>query len=1215
MGMTPAVSLTSQSLDPVQAFAAESLTGATLLLNDKEQTEVTYDGNPVAVTVEGATDGTYKVSYNTEDGTAPADAGSYTATVAPADDDDTYEDSTTLNFEIKAAPVQAQGPSSVTVDNLATLDGTKALALVAGKITVGDLKEGTSDNQFSVAYKAVDTTKSEITYTITLHGGNYVFAGDESTYDLAVSASEAAKPTDLSQSFPTFTYDGKTLGNNFVITVPSGSELSDVLKEYQDNTSVMLGSTNLVTDGGCTLSVADGKMTITGDGASYTNSYAIDYTVVYEFGNAEVTLSAESLTFNGKAQAPTVTVTDPATKKPIAAADYSVSYQQVSEDGKTVTDLVGQPTNAGTYNVVVTYNGQKGTKQFTIAKQDIVVAEIADIDPVTYTGQEIAIPALTVTVKYGTGADAYTQTLKAGEDYKVALTNPDTPIKNVGNYGLTITGLNNYEGTNTANLEVKAADFANVQAVLTNADELVFTPAMSDNGTNVTPKFDVTFNGEKLVAGTDYSVSPIKSGVTGSNVQVTLTSVNDNIAGTKQVLVDVLRSIEFAEPSEIEAQTWGEGDWQKPAFTLSFDGTELVEGKDYSVKYGENNVAGKGAGVVTVTGIGNGWAGTKEFTYDIEGIKAQITNVKMKEKPVYNGAVQNPADFVTFDVTYKDAETGKTVTVDPKDYTATIKTNYEFKDAKTYGLEISLAGGQYETTPYTGSITIDAADIENLDLKTTADQYLITNDEEGNPQDAEPEFVVTLNGAPYILTEDDYELVATTGSLDTLGEFEGTVKGNGNFKGSVDVAFDVAADINDVVVTPLEDVTYNGKAQTPEFKVYANEADQEDGKELAATEGTGDDAVDNYIVEWKNNTNAGTAQLVLTGKGVYGGTKTIDFTIEKAAATLEFDAPADAIYTGFALKPEPVVTLKSEVANLTSGKDFTATYGYTNNTNAGAATITVNASGEGANNYAFEAVTKDWTIAAADIAKAAYAGETTVAVGKQPAVKFTFNGKELKDGVDYKVIAAPVVSKEGKATLTVEGLGNFAGSKTITITVTNSAVKPDTPNKPTTPTVTAGWKKNSTGWWYVNANNSYPTNAWQKIDGKWFHFDKAGYMETGWQKINGAWYYLNTKHDGSYGAMLTGWQKIDGKWFYLANSGAMQTGWQKINGEWYLLNTQHDGSYGAMLTGWQKVDHATGKPTSENTWFYLVPGSGAMAANTWVGDYWVNHNGYWTATR
>ena len=38
------------------------------------------------------------------------------------------------------------------------------------------------------------------------------------------------------------------------------------------------------------------------------------------------------------------------------------------------------------------------------------------------------------------------------------------------------------------------------------------------------------------------------------------------------------------------------------------------------------------------------------------------------------------------------------------------------------------------------------------------------------------------------------------------------------------------------------------------------------------------------------------------------------------------------------------------------------------------------------------------------------------------------------------------------------------------------------------------WKQDSTGWWYQNADGSYPKSTWQLIDGKYYYFNEAGYM-------------------------------------------------------------------------------------------------------------------------
>lgn len=59
--------------------------------------------------------------------------------------------------------------------------------------------------------------------------------------------------------------------------------------------------------------------------------------------------------------------------------------------------------------------------------------------------------------------------------------------------------------------------------------------------------------------------------------------------------------------------------------------------------------------------------------------------------------------------------------------------------------------------------------------------------------------------------------------------------------------------------------------------------------------------------------------------------------------------------------------------------------------------------------------------------------------------------------------------------------------------------------------------------------------------------------------------------------MAEGWNYVGGKWYYLTpGSGAMRTGWYTVNGKWYYSYT-----------------------------------SGAMASNTWIGSYYVNHSGVW----
>lgn len=71
-----------------------------------------------------------------------------------------------------------------------------------------------------------------------------------------------------------------------------------------------------------------------------------------------------------------------------------------------------------------------------------------------------------------------------------------------------------------------------------------------------------------------------------------------------------------------------------------------------------------------------------------------------------------------------------------------------------------------------------------------------------------------------------------------------------------------------------------------------------------------------------------------------------------------------------------------------------------------------------------------------------------------------------------------------------------------------------------------GWIKDENGYWYRNADGTYPTSKWEKINHHWYLFNKHGYMRTGWHRWNpttkevdpedgsGRMYYLDDTKDG-----------------------------------------------------------------------------------------------------
>lgn len=123
-----------------------------------------------------------------------------------------------------------------------------------------------------------------------------------------------------------------------------------------------------------------------------------------------------------------------------------------------------------------------------------------------------------------------------------------------------------------------------------------------------------------------------------------------------------------------------------------------------------------------------------------------------------------------------------------------------------------------------------------------------------------------------------------------------------------------------------------------------------------------------------------------------------------------------------------------------------------------------------------------------------------------------------------------------------------------------------------------GWILDKTGWWYRNADGSYPKNQWTLIGGDWYWFDTNGYaVHDTWKELNGQWYYFKSDC-----RMVKGWRKVDGKWYYLNPQaytnhpeGAMKDGWLLDGRFWYYLNPKVGGPRGAMCTGFVTVNGQT----------------------------------------
>lgn len=186
-----------------------------------------------------------------------------------------------------------------------------------------------------------------------------------------------------------------------------------------------------------------------------------------------------------------------------------------------------------------------------------------------------------------------------------------------------------------------------------------------------------------------------------------------------------------------------------------------------------------------------------------------------------------------------------------------------------------------------------------------------------------------------------------------------------------------------------------------------------------------------YKLQYQNNVNAGTAYVIVTGKGQYKGKIVGQFTITASDAAFEVKSIPAKTYNGTLQKPK--ITVKAGTKTLKLNKDYTVSYG--NNLNA-TTTARVNIAGIG--NYAKSPKqTVNFEIKPQKISKASLQGSLTT------GVTLTYNKRLLTEGRDYNKPVYDTV-KGTKVAVTITGKGNFTGEakKSANVDVAKSKMTP-----------------------------------------------------------------------------------------------------------------------------------------------------------------------------
>ena len=247
-----------------------------------------------------------------------------------------------------------------------------------------------------------------------------------------------------------FTISRKDLGSAGSVTITAENvayngraQLPKVtVKDNARGTVLAQNVDYVLTSAGDNTQIGTGKAKVSGIG-NYRGSQTVEFNITEgalgDTGTYEVTVG--SVTYNGTAQLPAVTVTDTSTGKTLAqGTDYTVAAAEGADN-----------VNAGTGLVSVTGVSLGGTvvKGFTINPKPLDDSIAVTASATVYNGKKL-LPAVTVTDQ------TLNKQLQESVDFFVAAEQGADNV-NVGTGKAVVTGIGNYTGTKSVSFTIEEA--------------------------------------------------------------------------------------------------------------------------------------------------------------------------------------------------------------------------------------------------------------------------------------------------------------------------------------------------------------------------------------------------------------------------------------------------------------------------------------------------------------------------------------------------------------------------------------------------------------------------------------------------------------------------------------------------------------------------------------------------------------------------------------
>ena len=481
----------------------------------------------------------------------------------------------------------------------------------------------------------------------------------------------------------------------------------------------------------------------------------------------------------------------------------------------------------------------------------------------------------------------------------------------------------------------------------------------------------------------------------------------------------------------------------KPPVTVMYNGMVLNAGNnpeteevgdDYTVSYGPNNTIGDSTGSVTVTAVdGGNYTGFDTVTFNITPIKGDVMTAHLTETFGYADGEHNQTtlevihsvsggdhpviddDDNNFDfvITATDLN-GKPIAADVDDIVDKSTNELTFTQAGVYNIRVTVSGSHsgtfalsYVLLPVTGEdggLTVTMGDDPGPNVYTFGDDVdiqLVVRTDDSSVLDKK-QYTLKYSFRPYEASNTirAVENAPYTGSdvFNHAGVYTITATGDGSTASGTGT-YIVLIQKRDIEESKIDvtasNLVYNGQAQEP----TSVDIKYERGSDTYTLDKDTD-----YRLAYENNTNAGSAQVVVTAMGNnFTGTTVENFTIDPKSITdptvTVSPIPAQNWDGTKQICPTVTITDNATGKELKQGVDYTLTYGPNNEIGNGKGSITIQGQGNYKNtnlvNFDIVAANREFALS---VEKTSWTYDGNANAG---SISVTFDGNGLTIGTDY----------------------------------------------------------------------------------------------------------------------------------------------------------------------------------------------------------------------